>query len=201
MIRSQKMPTRSVYNHSASSNQQTINVNNNLNQLSTINSTNTNIDITSYIGKVLAINQHQVIVEDILGQGGFAYVFRVRAINQQRYALKRMYVNNERDLVVCQREISILKEFSSHTNIVRYIDSTIQRLSPPSSQSNIQRRHLHSEKNIEDDDDDEDDDREEDTIYEILLLTEYCSNGSLIVSHKIKRRLIGCSRIPSGTNR
>ena len=89
-------------------------------------------DITSYIGKILTINHHQVIVEDILGQGGFAFVFLVRSFNQQRYALKRMYVNNERDLIVCQREISILKEFSSHTNIVKYIDSSIQRLSPPS---------------------------------------------------------------------
>jgi serine/threonine protein kinase len=163
------MPTRSIYNQS--SNHQIINPNN-LNQLTIINSTNTNVDITSYIGKMLTINQHQVIVEDILGQGGFAFVFLVRSFNQQRYALKRMYVNNERDLIVCRREISILKEFSTHPNIVKYIDSSIQRLSPP-PQSNIQKKNLS----------DDDDDNEEDAIYEILLLTEYCSNGTLIVSY------------------
>ncbi|CAF0990820.1 unnamed protein product [Rotaria sordida] len=168
------MPTRSNYNQSSLSSNQPIMNNNNLNQLSTINSTNTNVDIMSYIGKMLTINQYQVIVEDILGQGGFAFVFLVRSLNQQRYALKRMYVNNERDLIVCQREISILKEFSSHTNIVKYVDSSIQRLS---SQSNIQRKPL---SNNDDDDDDDDDDNEQDAIYEILLLTEYCSNGALV---------------------
>lgn len=169
------MPTRSNHNQS-SSHHPAINTNN-MNQLSTINATNTNFDNMSYIGKVLNINQHQVVVEDVLGQGGFAFVFLVRSFNQQRYALKRMYVNNERDLIVCQREISILKEFSSHTNIVKYIDSSIQRLSPP-SQTNTQRKHI-SNRNDEDDDDD---DNEDDAIYEILLLTEYCSNGALIVS-------------------
>jgi serine/threonine protein kinase len=173
------MPTRSNYNQSSNHQVVNNNHNNNLNQLSTVNSTNTNVDITSYIGKVLTINQHQVIVEDILGQGGFAFVFLVRSVNQQRYALKRMYVNNERDLIVCQREISILKEFSSNANIVKYIDSFIQRLSPP-SQTNP------SKKNLSDDDDD---DNEEDAIYEILLLTEYCSNGSLIVSDIIQMRI------------
>jgi serine/threonine protein kinase len=176
------MPTRSIYNQS--SNHQVVNNNNNSNQLSTVNSTNTNMDITSYIGKMLTINQHQVIVEDILGQGGFAFVFLVRSFNQhqQRYALKRMYVNNERDLIICQREISILKEFSSNANIVKYIDSFIQRLSPP-SQTNLSKKHL------SDDDDDDDDDNEEDAIYEILLLTEYCSNGALIVSDTIQMRI------------
>ncbi|CAF2899002.1 unnamed protein product [Rotaria sp. Silwood2] len=177
------MPTRSNYNQS--SNHPILNNNNNVNQISTINLTNTNVDIMSYIGKVLTINQYQVIVEDILGQGGFAFVFLVRSLNQQRYALKRMYVNNERDLIVCQREISILKEFSSHTNIVKYVDSSIQRLSPP-SQSNIQRKHLSND----DDDEDDDDDNEQDSIYEILLLTEYCSNGALIVSYKNKKRFL-----------
>ncbi|CAF4968627.1 unnamed protein product, partial [Rotaria sp. Silwood1] len=175
------MPTRLNYNQS-SLNHPIINPNNNnnnnLNQLSIIN---TNTDMMSYIGKILIINQYQVIVEDILGQGGFAFVFLVRSLNQQRYALKRMYVNNERDLIVCQREISILKELSSYTNIVKYVDSSIQRLSS-STQTNIQRKYLSSNDNNNDDDDNDDDDYdyEQDAIYEILLLTEYCSNGTLV---------------------
>lgn len=169
------MPTRSNYNQSSSLNHPNTNPNN-LNPPSAMNSTNTNVDIMSYVGKLLTINQHQVVVEDVLGQGGFAFVFLVRSSNQQRYALKRMYVNNERDLAVIQREISILKEFSSHGNIVKYVDSSIQRLLP-TSQSNNQRKHLSNQ------DDEDDEDNEEDSIYEILLLTEYCSNGSLVVSY------------------
>lgn len=38
--------------------------------------------------------------------GGFAIVFLVKA-SGGRYALKRMYVNNEHDLNVCKREIQI----------------------------------------------------------------------------------------------
>jgi len=40
--------------------------------------------------------------------GGFAVVFLVKANNSGvRYALKRMYVNNEHDLNVSKREIQI----------------------------------------------------------------------------------------------
>lgn len=39
--------------------------------------------------------------------GGFAIVFLVKAQNGQRYALKRMYVNNDQSLAVCKREIQI----------------------------------------------------------------------------------------------
>jgi serine/threonine protein kinase len=162
MIRPTRAPVRSVYNQSSSLSNET-----------SQSSTNAG-DITSYIGKILTINHHQVIVEDILGQGGFAFVFLARSYNQQKYALKRMYVNNPRDLHVCQREISLLKEFSTHPNIVKYVDSFVHRLSP----TNIQRRQYYTGGNGDNDNDDD----EDDAIYEILLLTEYCSNGALIVS-------------------
>jgi hypothetical protein len=150
MIRSQKPFVRPVYNPSS------------INE--TIPSSTNGGAITSYIGKVLTINYHQVLVEDILGQGGFAFVFLVRSYNQQRYALKRMYVNNPRDLESCQREIALVKEFSTHPNIVKYIDSSIQCISKHAYPNN-------------------DDSNQDDAIYEILLLTEYCSNGALIVSY------------------
>ncbi|CAF0888513.1 unnamed protein product [Adineta steineri] len=156
MIRPQKIPVRSGFNQSVND----------------INQSSTNVtDITSYIGKILTINHHQVIVEDILGQGGFAFVFLVRSYNQQKYALKRMYVNNQRDLQICQREISFVKEFSSHPNIVKYVDSFIHRVSP----INTQKRYYYNEGNGNDDTNDDDD-----AVYEILLLTEYCLHGALI---------------------
>lgn len=39
--------------------------------------------------------------------GGFAVVFLVKAANGNRYALKRMFVNNDHDLAVCKKEIHI----------------------------------------------------------------------------------------------
>ena len=44
--------------------------------------------------------------------GGFSLVFLVRNQQGQRYALKRMYVNNEQDLNVCKREIHIAVSIS-----------------------------------------------------------------------------------------
>lgn len=80
--------------------------------------------------------------------GGFAMVFIVKANSGgTRYALKRMYVNNEHDLNVSRREIQIAVSFSfsiiffiniykscifsvqsnlnGHKNIIGYIDSSI----------------------------------------------------------------------------
>lgn len=160
MIPTQRSPLRSVYNSSS------INETNGL-------SSNPG-DVQSYIGKVLTINTRQVIVEDILGQGGFAFVFLVRSSHQQRYALKRMYVNNQRDLLLCQREISLVKEFSTHPNIIKYVDSSIQRIFKRSYQ-------------IPSSNQDEDD-----AIHEILFLTEYCSNGALIVSQQSSPSMFIC---------
>lgn len=39
--------------------------------------------------------------------GGFAIVFLVKGTNGKKYALKRMYVNNDHDLNICKREIQI----------------------------------------------------------------------------------------------
>ncbi len=40
--------------------------------------------------------------------GGFALVFLVKSRNGRHYALKRMFVNNDQDLIVCKREIKIM---------------------------------------------------------------------------------------------
>ena len=39
--------------------------------------------------------------------GGFAVVFQVRTAYGQRYALKRIAVNDEEDLFLCKQEIAI----------------------------------------------------------------------------------------------
>ncbi|CAH2274738.1 AP2-associated kinase 1 isoform X10 [Pelobates cultripes] len=84
---------------------------------------------TGYIGRVFNIGRHQVTVDEVLAEGGFALVFLVRTSNGMRRALKRMYVNNEQDLQVCKREIQIMRDLSGHKNIVGYIDSSINSVS------------------------------------------------------------------------
>ncbi|NXY72602.1 AAK1 kinase, partial [Glareola pratincola] len=84
---------------------------------------------SGYIGRVFSIGRHQVTVDEVLAEGGFAIVFLVRTSNAMKCALKRMYVNNEYDLQVCKREIQIMRDLSGHKNIVGYIDSSINSVS------------------------------------------------------------------------
>ncbi|CAN0052337.1 unnamed protein product [Lampetra fluviatilis] len=77
------------------------------------------------VGKAFGVGRFQVTVEDVLAEGGFSVVFLARTHSGIQCALKRMYVNNEHDLKVCKREITIMKELSGHKNIVGYLDSAI----------------------------------------------------------------------------
>ncbi|XP_024893926.1 AP2-associated protein kinase 1 isoform X2 [Temnothorax curvispinosus] len=85
---------------------------------------NTSKEPNSYLGKVFVVGRHTVTVEEVLAEGGFAIVFLVKS-SGGRYALKRMYVNNEHDLNVCKREIQIASNLSGHKNIIGYVDSSI----------------------------------------------------------------------------
>ncbi|XP_076019980.1 AP2-associated protein kinase 1-like isoform X2 [Genypterus blacodes] len=82
----------------------------------------------NFIGRGFTVGRHQVTVEEIIAEGGFAIVFLVRTNQGVRCALKRMYVNNEHDLQVCKREIQIMKDLIGHKNIVGYLDSSITAL-------------------------------------------------------------------------
>ncbi|KAI7793486.1 putative AP2-associated protein kinase 1 [Triplophysa rosa] len=79
----------------------------------------------NFIGRAFTVGRHQVTVEETLAEGGFAIVFLVRTNQGVRCALKRMYVNNEHDLQVCQREIQIMRDLNGHKNIVGFLDSSI----------------------------------------------------------------------------
>ncbi|XP_034402295.1 AP2-associated protein kinase 1-like isoform X2 [Cyclopterus lumpus] len=79
----------------------------------------------NFIGRAFTVGRHQVTVDEIIAEGGFAIVFLVRTNQGVRCALKRMYVNNEHDLQVCKCEIQIMKDFVGHKNIVGYLDSSI----------------------------------------------------------------------------
>ncbi|XP_053387696.1 BMP-2-inducible protein kinase-like isoform X2 [Mercenaria mercenaria] len=77
------------------------------------------------IGKVFVVGKFTVTVEDVIAQGGFAVVFLVKAANGNRYALKRMFVNNDHDLAVCKKEIHIARTLSGHKNIIRFAESSV----------------------------------------------------------------------------
>ncbi|XP_061133780.1 AP2-associated protein kinase 1-like isoform X7 [Syngnathus typhle] len=79
----------------------------------------------SFIGGVFTLGRHQVTIEEIVAEGGFAIVFLVRTNQGQRCALKRMYVNNEHDLQICKLEIQIMRDLVGQKNIVGYLDSSI----------------------------------------------------------------------------
>ncbi|XP_043949855.1 AP2-associated protein kinase 1 isoform X3 [Drosophila biarmipes] len=84
----------------------------------------------SFVGKVFTVGRVTVTVEDVLAEGGFAMVFLARgngggSASATKYALKRMYVNNEHDLNVAKREIQIASNLSGHKNIIGYVDSSI----------------------------------------------------------------------------
>ncbi|XP_070689264.1 AP2-associated protein kinase 1 isoform X2 [Pempheris klunzingeri] len=79
----------------------------------------------SFIGRVFTIGRYQVTVEEIVAEGGFAIVFLVRTHQGVRCALKRMYVNNEHDLQVCNLEIQIMRDLVGNKNIVGFLDSSI----------------------------------------------------------------------------
>ncbi|XP_037048645.1 serine/threonine-protein kinase sel-5-like isoform X1 [Bradysia coprophila] len=85
-----------------------------------------NKESTSYVGKVFKVGKTSYNVIDILAEGGFAMVFLVKGNKDNiRYALKRLYVNNEQDLNVAKREIQIASNLTGHKNIIGYIDSSI----------------------------------------------------------------------------
>lgn len=56
------------------------------------------------------VGRHVVHVEETIAEGGFGVVFLVKghakssSNGDQKYALKRIFVNNEKDLAVCKRE-------------------------------------------------------------------------------------------------
>jgi len=85
---------------------------------------------SSFIGKKYNVGKHTVVVEDVLAEGGFAIVFLVKSNSGQKLALKRMCVNNDKDLSVCRREINIVSNLTGHKNLIEYIDSSIVATEP-----------------------------------------------------------------------
>lgn len=85
------------------------------------------------------VGRHVVHAEETIAEGGFGVVFLVRghvkggksessSNGDQKYALKRIFVNNDKDLAVCKREISIVSNLNGHPNLIGYVDSSVTLL-------------------------------------------------------------------------
>ncbi|KAM7305729.1 AP2-associated protein kinase 1 isoform X1 [Ixodes scapularis] len=85
-------------------------------------------EANNFVGKVFTVGRTTVTVEDVIAEGGFAIVFLVKGPNGVRYALKRMFVNEEHGLTVCKREIQIASNLSGHKNIIGFVDSVINHV-------------------------------------------------------------------------
>ena len=73
-------------------------------------------------GGSYTVGRHAVDYVETIAEGGFGVVFLVKghvkgakntsdSNGDQKFALKRIYVNNEKDLAVCKREISIVVSY------------------------------------------------------------------------------------------
>ena len=105
-----------------------------------------------YVGKNVKIGSYQVSIESVIAEGGFAIVYCSKLERGSWYflitvcrkswtvsipvktnekgtkcALKRMFVNDEEQLAVCQYEIKLMRELNGHKNIVRYKAHSIKR--------------------------------------------------------------------------
>eukprot|EP00743_Colponemidia_sp_Colp-15_P008072 GILK01008747.1.p1 GENE.GILK01008747.1~~GILK01008747.1.p1 ORF type:complete len:1674 (+),score=303.81 GILK01008747.1:56-5077(+) len=81
-------------------------------------------------GKTLDVGGYRVKIRDVMGEGGFSYIFRVKEIaGPNMYALKRMVydAHNRAMAVTAQREVDVLRRLSAHPNIVRLIASDTVR--------------------------------------------------------------------------
>eukprot|EP00742_Colponemidia_sp_Colp-10_P007229 GILJ01007769.1.p1 GENE.GILJ01007769.1~~GILJ01007769.1.p1 ORF type:complete len:1687 (-),score=295.75 GILJ01007769.1:212-5272(-) len=81
-------------------------------------------------GKTLDVGGYRVKIRDVMGEGGFSYIFRVKEIaGPNMYALKRMVydAHNRAMAVTAQREVDVLRRLPIHPNIVRLIASDTVR--------------------------------------------------------------------------
>lgn len=74
------------------------------------------------------MGRNTVTVEEVIAEGGFALVFLVKGSSGVRYALKRLYVNNEHDLEVARNEINIAKMLNGPRTVVGYVDSGVTHI-------------------------------------------------------------------------
>ena len=73
------------------------------------------------LGKTVQVGQSQVRVETLLGEGGFACIYKVRDVNTgQLFALKHLRLQADADaLVEVQKEAKTMANLRGHPNVLR----------------------------------------------------------------------------------
>uniref|UniRef100_A0A0N5A9W4 non-specific serine/threonine protein kinase n=1 Tax=Syphacia muris TaxID=451379 RepID=A0A0N5A9W4_9BILA len=86
-----------------------------------------NIDLKDSRGTVVKLQNYTVVIEKKLAEGGFAIIYLVNDKSNHQFALKRQFINDDRQLEACKRECCIIKCLQGHQNIIRYVDHLISR--------------------------------------------------------------------------
>uniref|UniRef100_A0A0N4ZC75 non-specific serine/threonine protein kinase n=1 Tax=Parastrongyloides trichosuri TaxID=131310 RepID=A0A0N4ZC75_PARTI len=74
----------------------------------------------------IKLNKMSLTIEKKIAEGGFAIVYLVHDKSHKYYALKRQLIRDDNaKLESCKREANILKTFSGHKNIAKYVTHLI----------------------------------------------------------------------------
>ena len=76
------------------------------------------------VGSIVDVGGTKVVVKRRIGEGGFAFVYEASDMEnplENKYALKRLLAMDSEKKSQIVREISILKNFSNHEGIVRFV--------------------------------------------------------------------------------
>jgi len=72
------------------------------------------------------VGSHTIVEEDLLGEGGYAFIWRVRDVSTgKHYALKKLLCQNQDAIDSAKKEVSVLKDLIDCENVVGYIDSGV----------------------------------------------------------------------------
>ncbi|KAL1459931.1 hypothetical protein WDU94_011876 [Cyamophila willieti] len=104
------------------------------------------------VGQIIEIGNVKLKVTHLIAEGGFAYVFAVKAVESgKEYAVKRLLAADDAASKAIIQEVNILKKLSGHVNIMEYLSAAFTD----------KHSTLHG-------------------MHEYLILTELCTGGSLV---------------------
>uniref|UniRef100_A0A8D8VCG1 Cyclin-G-associated kinase n=1 Tax=Cacopsylla melanoneura TaxID=428564 RepID=A0A8D8VCG1_9HEMI len=116
------------------------------------NSTSNGGQTNELVGQIIEIGNVKLKVTRLIAEGGFAYVFAVKAVESgKEYAVKRLMAADDDASKAIIQEVNILKKVSGHANIMEYLSAAFT--------------DKHSTTH---------------GMHEYLILTEICTGGSLV---------------------
>jgi serine/threonine kinase 16 len=75
---------------------------------------------------VISINSRKFVVERLVGEGGFSYVYLVRdPYTSEQYAVKKTLCQTEESLEAARKEVQVMKN-TRHNNVLQLLDSEVR---------------------------------------------------------------------------